>query len=69
MGKKISQLLQIKKGLLFAKVTTLKRNTFHFATPKVGHNMFAISTQVFKSNQWQLRSSLRQPMGVEAFCT
>jgi hypothetical protein len=27
------------------------------------------STQVFKSNQWQLRSSLRQPMGGEAFCT
>jgi hypothetical protein len=34
---------------------------------QVGHNMFSISTQVFKSNQWQLRSSLRQPMGGEAF--
>jgi hypothetical protein len=29
--------------------------------------MFAIPTQVFQSNQWQLKSSLRQPMGVEAF--
>jgi hypothetical protein len=36
---------------------------------QLGHNMFAISTQVIKSNQWQLRSSLRQPMGVEACCT
>jgi hypothetical protein len=35
----------------------------------MGHNMFVISTQAFKSNQWQLRSSLRQPMGVEACCT
>jgi hypothetical protein len=34
----------------------------------VGHNMFAIPTQVIKSNQWQLRISLRQPMGVEACC-
>jgi hypothetical protein len=34
----------------------------------MGHNMFAIPTQTFKSNQWQLRSSLRQPMGVEACC-
>jgi hypothetical protein len=31
--------------------------------------MFAIPTQVIKSNQWQLRSSLRQPMGVEPCCT
>jgi hypothetical protein len=29
------------------------------------HNMFAIPTLVIKSNQWQLRSSLSQPMGVE----
>jgi hypothetical protein len=36
---------------------------------KMGHNMFAILTQAFKSNQWQLRSSLGQPMGVEACCT
>jgi hypothetical protein len=28
--------------------------------------MFSISLQVFKSNQWQLRSSLRQPMKGEA---
>jgi hypothetical protein len=34
-------------------------NTYFKA--QVGHNMFAIPTQVFKSNQWQLRSSLRQP--------
>jgi hypothetical protein len=31
--------------------------------------MFAIPTQAFKNNQWQLRSSLGQPMGVEACCT
>jgi hypothetical protein len=36
---------------------------------KMGHSMFAILTQAFKSNQWQLKSSLRQPMGVEACCT
>jgi hypothetical protein len=34
----------------------------------LGYNMFAILTQVLKTNQWQLRSSLRQPMGVEACC-
>jgi hypothetical protein len=47
-------------------VTTPFCDTYNKA--QVGHNMFAISTQVFKSNQWQLRSSLRQPM-IEACCT
>jgi hypothetical protein len=36
---------------------------------QVGHNMFAIPTQVFKSKQWQLENSLKQPMEVEACCT
>jgi hypothetical protein len=31
--------------------------------------MYSIPTQGFKSNQWQLRSTLRQPMGGGAFCT
>jgi hypothetical protein len=31
--------------------------------------MFSIPTQGFNSNQWQLRSTLREPMGGGAFCT
>jgi hypothetical protein len=35
------------------KVTTPKRDTICYAKrAQVGYNMFAISTQVFKSNQW-----------------
>jgi hypothetical protein len=49
----------------------LRRKSFcdtYFKT-QMGHNMFAIPTQVIKSNQWQLKSSLSQPMGVEACCS
>jgi hypothetical protein len=36
---------------------------------QVRQNMFSFPTQGFKSNRWQLRSTLRQPMGGGALCT
>jgi hypothetical protein len=68
------------KLLMVIKVTTPKTNSYPSLTAKkatvkasqwtqVKENMFSIPTQGFKSNQWQLRSTLRQPMGGGAFCT
>jgi hypothetical protein len=62
------------------KVSTPKFNSDLFRTSikatvntsqwtQVRQNMFSIPTQGFKGNQWQLRSTLRQPMGGGACCT
>jgi hypothetical protein len=53
------------------KVTTTNCDTIRSGTPILWPKLDTACSQfqVFKSNQWQLRSSLRQPMGVEACCT